>query len=99
MNAKITITVPIEKLNSKVADIIESVASDLDFLSVDVTAISKAIIQENDLLKQLNNIDLARKKLALLDANLEDCYSILSGLVKYKTNQATGQKNAEQPTE
>jgi hypothetical protein len=99
MNAKITITVPVEKLHFKVAEIVEKVASELENTSIDLTGASKQIVNQSDLLKQMEEIDKARKNLALLDANLEDCYSILNGLIKYKTDQTSGQKNVEQSTE
>lgn len=97
MNAKITITIPIERLSTKVAEMLEEVASELENMSVDVTAISKDAASEKDLLKQIDDIDGLRKKMLLLDSNLEDCYSILGGLVKYKT-QEIEQKDAEQTT-
>lgn len=97
MNAKITITIPIEKLNIKVAEMLEEVASELENMSVDITAISKDAASEKDLLKQIDDIDGLRKKMLLLDSNLEDCYSILGGLVKYRT-QEIEQKDAEQTT-
>jgi len=95
MNAKITITIPIEKVHLKVANMLEEIASELETSSTDVTSFVKKATSQTDLLTQLTDIDSTRKKLALLDANLEDCYSILSGLVKYKT-QEMEQKNAEQ---
>lgn len=98
MNAKVTITIPIEKVHLKVGNMLEEIANELEFFAVDVTAISKNAIQQLDLVKQLTDIDNTRKKLALLDANLEDCYSILSGLIKYKT-QEMEQKNVEQKPE
>lgn len=87
MNAKITVTVPIEKIHLKVHEILEDTANSLELASVDVTSISKNVLTESDFLYQLEQIDLIRKKLALLDANLEDCYNILNGLVIYKTKQ------------
>ena len=99
MNAKITITVPIDKLHLTVAEMVESVASQLESSAIDLTGISKELINQKNILEQMENLDKIRRTLSLLDANLEDCYSILSGLVKYKTQQPMGQKNAEQPAE
>lgn len=87
MNAKITITVPIEKLNIKVSNMLEEIAQELENCSIDVTAVSNAVKSEHDLLLQLETIDSLRKKMALLDANLEDCYSITNGLLNYRSNK------------
>lgn len=98
MNAKLTITVPIEKVHLKVSMILEEIANELELSSIDATSVSKNTIQQTDFLKQLSDIDQIRKKLALLDSNLEDCYSILSGLVRFKT-QGAEEKNVEQKPE
>jgi len=96
MNAKITITIPIEKVPSKVTQILYDVSTELDELSNAVKEVSKCVIKEDDLMKQLQLIDMHRKKLALLDANLDDCYSVLVGLVNYKTKDS---KDAPQQAE
>jgi hypothetical protein len=98
MNAKVTITIPIEKVHLKVRDMLEEVANESESASIDITAIAKNVLEQKDLLLQLEQIDILRKKLTLLDANLEDCYSILKGLVKYKTKEME-QKNAEEKPE
>lgn len=95
MNAKITITVQIDELHITVGKLLATVVTQLEQKQIQVSEISKSVFKEEDLLKQLENIDFVRKKLTLLDANLEDCYSILSGLVKYKA-QETDQKDVEQ---
>ena len=87
MNAKINITVPINKLHFKVSDMLEEVAKELENALIDATAISKAVKLEQDFLSQLENLDSLRKKMTLLDANLEDCYSVINGLVSYKANK------------
>jgi DNA-binding ferritin-like protein len=97
MNAKITITVPMDKLNQTVCRMLENIAEEFGTLSADTRTTSKGVIQQNDILKQLKNIDDSRKKLALLDANLEDCYSILNGLVKYMT-KLSDKENADSST-
>jgi hypothetical protein len=87
MNAKITITVPMDQIHKKLGYMLEDVAGELDNLVIDTTAVSKASYQEDDFLKQMEDIDKLRKKLSLLDANLEDCYNIMSGLILYKSNK------------
>jgi hypothetical protein len=85
MNAKITITVPIEKVHLTIADMLETVSIQLTALAGDAEYISKKVRSEEDILRQLESIDSARKIISLLDANLDDCYSVLTGLVSYKT--------------
>jgi arginine deiminase len=87
MNAKITITVPMDQIPKKLCYMFDDVAKELDNTAIDTTAVAKACIQESDFLKQMEEIDKIRKKLSLLDANLEDCYNIISGLVLFKTKQ------------
>ena len=98
MNAKITITLPINKIHLKVGEILEQVASEFETASIDVTSVSKKVLSETDLLAQLEQIDTLRKKLTLLDANLQDCYSIINGLIIHKTSGKENQ-NAEQNPE
>ena len=98
MNAKITITLPINKIHLKVGEILEQVASEFETASIDVTSVSKKVLSETDLLAQLEQIDTLRKKLTLLDANLQDCYSIINGLIIHKTSGKENQ-NAEQNSE
>ena len=100
MNAKITITVPMNKLSATVSEMLESVATDMEMSSIDLTGVSKNVLQENDLLKQIEKIDEIRRKIALLDANLEDCYSILGSYIGYKTKiEEKEEENAQQPAE
>lgn len=98
MNAKISITLPMEKIHIKVANLMEEISQEFDSISSDTKNISFDILEENDFLKQLEKIDATRKKLLLLDANLQDCYSIVNGLISYKTNEREKQ-NADNPTE
>ena len=96
MNAKITITVPIQKVHLKIADMLEESAQTLEAFSIDVTAISKSVAQQADVLGQLEKIDALRKELALLDANFEDCYNVLNGLIVYKTQQSETKQEVKQ---
>lgn len=93
MNAKITITVPLDKLHIKIADLLDELASNIESVSIDLTGVSKETRQKIDILKQLHDIDSIRKKMALLDANLEDCYNVLVGLVNYQANDRLQDKN------
>jgi len=98
MNAKITITVPVERLHLTVAGILGEISRELESLSNDVINTSKDVAAKKDLLNQIELLDDTRQKLTLLDSRLEDCYSILGGLVRYKT-QEPEEKNVEHTTE
>ena len=87
MNAKITITIPIEDVPLKVAKMLYDISTELTELSNTVNGVSNSVMKEEDLMKQLELIDSHRKKMALLDANLDDCYSVLVGLVNYRTKR------------
>lgn len=100
MNAKMTITVPLDKINVKVAELIEQIANNMEEVQVSLTDISVCLHKEQDIMKQIDNLDKCRKELALLDANIEDCYSVLIGLVNYKTGLNNKEvDNAAKPTE
>lgn len=96
MNVKIKITVPLDRVPVKISDLLQEVASDLDDLSINVNSVSKDVFEKKDYLLQLEKIDSYRKILSFLDARLEDCYDVLDGLIKYKTDKEV--KNAEQPS-
>ena len=86
MNAKFTITVPMNMVHKKISEILEDVSRELDTAALDIKASAKETKLQNDLLGQSQKIDEIRKKISLLDANLEDCYNVLIGLINYKTN-------------
>ena len=88
MNAKITITVPMDKVHLKVSELLETVVHDMEDLQVSISDISMGVSKSDDILKHISELDKCRKQLTLLDANLEDCYSVLFGLTKFKTKQA-----------
>lgn len=102
MNAKITLTVPVEKIHEKVAEILHNVAHDIEQLRDTTSDVANDVANKSDIMKQIEVIDRCRKHLALLDANLEDCYSILLGYVTYKTkiddkqNKTIEKNNVEQ---
>ena len=85
-----------ERVHVKMSQILDEVSIELNKAADSVDDISKGVFEKNDLLKRLEDIDLCRKKLALLDANLDDCYSVLMGLVNYKTKD---DKDAQRQTE
>ena len=87
MNAKITITVPMAKVPARIAGMLNDVSNELESSVIEVGNIAKAVYDHADIMKQIELIDEQRKKLALLDANLDDCYSVLVGLVNYKTKK------------
>jgi hypothetical protein len=99
MNAKITITVSMDQIHKKLGYMLEDIAREFDNTAIDTTAVSKACFQEDDFLKQMENIDQLRKKLTLLDSNLEDCYNIMNGLVLFKTKQQEKQQHDDKRTQ
>jgi len=97
MNVKIKVTVPIKKVPAKIAELLEEASNELQELSSNIKTVSEDLIHEKDFLLQLEKIDSFRRNLSFLDARLEDCYDVLDGLVKYKTNADKEIKNVEQP--
>jgi hypothetical protein len=65
---------------SDIGDLLRSFADDKDF----------------DVIKLANAVEKVRQELALLDANLEDCYSILSGYAKYEAQRLSAAKQKKQ---
>jgi Mg2+ and Co2+ transporter CorA len=93
MNAKITITVPIEKVNYKVAEIMYDAERQIENLKDELHNIANHVHKNEQLLEQVEKIDRCRKDLMLLDATMEDCYNVLAGLIAYRTKANEGQKN------
>lgn len=79
MNAKITITVPIDQIPKEVDKLLYSLFLKLESICND----ANRILTDNNINNKISAIDSVRKKLALLDLNYEDCYSILVGYSKY----------------
>ncbi len=84
MNAKMIVTVPIDQIPAKVSELLSNISNKFHELSNTMEYSSRNIGDENDLLNETNNLDNMRKTLTLIDANIEDCYSILKGYIKYK---------------
>lgn len=82
MNAKMTITIPIEDIPQEVSRILENITEKLK----KITEQTSNLIYSQDHILVISEIDDIRKQLTLLDLNYEDCYSVLLGYVKYETD-------------
>jgi len=83
MNAKIVITVPIDNIPDEVSKIMERLVESISSVK---EKLSNCTYSDNHT-TVIEEIDSIRKSLSLIDNNLEDCYSILLGYVKYNTEQ------------
>jgi len=95
MNAKMTITLPVEDIPQEVSRILENISEKLKRILEQTSNISYN--QDHSLV--VSEIDDIRKQLTLIDLNYEDCYNVLLGYVKYQTDtriKATEQKSQEQ---
>ena len=93
MNAKITLTVPMDKIPQEVHRILNQISKELAGLSED----TKNITCLHDSVKLLSHIEKYRSVLTLLDANYDDCYSVLVGYLKFQTE--TRMRESKQSTE
>lgn len=84
MNAKMSITVEIEEIPSRVSKYLEEVVDKLNIIQNDLQYCAIDIKEQKDLLSEAQLLDEVRKKLSTIDLNIEDCYSILKGYVSYK---------------
>lgn len=78
MRVKITYSVDLEDVPKFVNKKLTEVSNDLDYAKYQINPDSLG----PDNLKKLDTIDAVRRKLAVLDSQLEDCYSILAGYNK-----------------
>lgn len=85
MNAKMTITVPINQIPKEVNKLLHCLSIKLEAICRD----AEQALSDNDIHNKIIAIDEIRKKLTLLDLNYEDCYNILSGYVKYNNDLNT----------
>lgn len=76
-NARITITVPYNEIPNEAEKLIHKSMSKMSSI---VEALRSGITEDHK--KVLEDIESARKKLVLVDANLEDAYHILLGYLK-----------------
>lgn len=83
MNAKMIITVPVENIPQEVSKIMERLSGNAGSIK---EKISNCTYNDNHTFI-IEEIDSIRKTLSLIDNNLEDCYNILLGYVKYNTEQ------------
>jgi hypothetical protein len=91
MNAKITLTVPMEKIPREVNRLLDDVAMELE----DLLYTTKECASSDDILGKIQVIDNIRKRLSSVDFTYEDCYTILLGYAKYeaqKNQQGTQQE-------
>ena len=81
MNVKISYTVPMERVPSKVDELLTESGKHLSILG---DGLKQVNFDENDsaLLAKLEKIDKARKQLMSIDLLLEDCYTILASYNK-----------------
>jgi hypothetical protein len=82
MNAKMTITVPIDDIPQEVGRLLENITEKIKTI-VDRTS---NLTYNQDYGLVVSEIDDIRKQLSLIDMNYEDCYSVLLGYIKYQTD-------------
>jgi hypothetical protein len=83
MNAKITLTVPMEKVPREINRILNDLTVELE----ELLQLTRSCINNADHLATVNKIDDIRKRLSLVDFNYEDCYTILVGLLRYEAEK------------
>lgn len=92
MNAKMVITVPMDKVPDEITRIIENIVERLK----NITQQTSDCTYNNDHNLVIEQIDNIRKELALVDLNLEDCYTVLLGYVKYITDKRLNNTHKQQ---
>lgn len=78
MRVKITYSVDFDEIPLIVSRKLLDASNKLDDLKNEITPDSHSL----DNLKKLETIDAVRRKMAVLDSQLEDCYAILAGYNK-----------------
>lgn len=91
--AKITLTVPMDKVPREVGRLLDDLTVELEEL---LTLTKQCVANENHIYVA-ETIDSIRKRMNLIDLSYEDCYTILLGYVKHKTGEAI--KNTKQNTQ
>ena len=81
MNAKMVITVPIENIPDEINKLMQNILERMQSTTKIITDCSGS----TNHLEVIEKIDLIRKNLNLMDLNLDDCYNILLGYIKYNT--------------
>lgn len=92
MNAKMMITVPIDKIPHKVTSLLDDINIELAEIMHDTTE----LMNNNNQLERIEKIDNIRKRLSLIDLNYEDCYSVLLGYTKYESEKRLKELQPEQ---
>jgi hypothetical protein len=92
MNAKMVITVPIDKIPNKVTSLLDDINIELAEIMHDTTQ----LMNNNNELERIQKIDNIRKRLSLIDLNYEDCYSVLLGYTKYESEKRLKELSPEQ---
>lgn len=92
MNAKISITIPIEDIPQEVTRILENIVEKLKIIGDKTSNLSYN--QDHNLV--VSEIDEIRKQLNLIDMNYEDCYSVLLGYIKYQTDKRLNELNKKE---
>lgn len=83
MNAKMVITVPIDKIPLKVTSLLDDINIELH----EIIEETSELIKSDNQLEKIEKIDEIRKRLSLIDLNYEDCYSVLLGYTKYEAEK------------
>lgn len=78
MRVKISYSVEFDDVPKIVTKKLSAISNDFDLVKYEINPDSLS----PDNIKRLDSIDAVRRKLATLDAQLEDCYSILAGYNK-----------------
>jgi hypothetical protein len=79
MNAKITLTVPMDKIPREVTRLLDDINIELN----EIVYETSELIKSEDLLNKIKAITELRKRLNAVDLTYDDCYTILVGYVKY----------------
>ena len=95
MRVKITYSVDFDDVPKIVNDKLYEIGSSLQKCGLSV----KPDIWENNHIQNLESIDNIRKQLATLDAQLEDCYSILAGYNKALADMKVVRNSSMEQTE
>jgi hypothetical protein len=95
MNAKMVITVPIDKIPQKVTSLLDDINIELQ----DIIEETSMLINSANQLEKIEKIDEIRKRLSLIDLNYEDCYSVLLGYTKYQSEKRIKEMSPELPKE
>lgn len=83
MNVKITLSVPVDEVESEVCNILVDAKRRIKDIEEQINDIC---LESANTIAQLAMIEKTRTKLNVVDLKLEDSYSILKGYAQYKMN-------------